>query len=217
MDVGSWFSRRETTNVTSQSGSTVTTEAEARLSDLERHRPEYQVDGGTRFGDLERRLRETAEWCRRHVDLRAIGTCLRSRSVAPQFLARDRWQSVHDVAIMRRQELGPIDFRGFEAPRGRLLVYYPDAELSDGAAEQASQEFFDVYNAPPWGTWVGYFEETGSDESYGSYVVAWVPEQLVPLVSAGIEVNPEECIAWLDGANVSVRPIIELFHRSDQS
>ncbi len=192
-------------------------EPEARLSELERHRPEYQVNGGTRLGDLERRLRETAEWCRRQVDLGTIGTCLRTRSVAPQFLARDRWQSVHDVTVLRRQELGSIDFRSFTVSRGRLLVYYPDAELSDGAAEVASQEFFDVYNAPPWGTWVGYFEDPGSDESYGSYVVAWVPEQLVPLVSAGIDVTPEECIAWLDRTKVGVRPIIELFHTSDQS
>lgn len=192
----------------------MTAATEERLRNLERHRPEYHVDEGTRLGDLERRLRETAEWCRRHVDLGAIGSCLRPRSVAPQFLARDRWQSVHDVTLLRRQELGGIDARGFAASRGRLLVYFPDANLSDGAAEVASQEFFDIYNAPPWGTWIGYFEDPGGDESYGSYVVAWVPEPLVPIVSSGIDVNPEECIAWLDRTNVGVRPIIELLHSS---
>jgi hypothetical protein len=89
----------------------------------------------------------------------------------------------------------------------------PEAELSDGAAEVATQEFFDVYNAPPWGTWVGYFEDPGPDESeYGSYVLAWVPEELVELVNSGIEVNPEHCIVWFDQVNVGVRSIIETLH-----
>jgi hypothetical protein len=208
--MSSWFGSRKTTNVAGQSDETATSQAEARLRDLERHRPEYQVDGDTRLGDLERRLRESAEWCRRHVDLHAIGTCLRPRSTAPQFLARDRWQSVGDVISRRRQELYGIDLSSREMPRGRLLVYYPEAELSDGAAEVASQEFFDVYNAPPWGTWIGYFEDPGSDESYGPYVLSWIPEELIEVANSGIEVNPEECIAWLDQINVGVRPIVEL-------
>jgi len=28
-------------------------------------------------------------------------------------------------------------------------------------------------------------------------LVSWVPAVFVPLVTAGIEVNPEECILWL--------------------
>jgi hypothetical protein len=211
--VGSWFSKRETTNVPSQSESTATAEAEARLKELERHRPDYELAGATHVTDLERRLRETAEWCSRHLDLTAIGVCLRPRSIAPQFLARDRWRSVGDVTSMRRQELNRLGSRANEMPQGRLLVYYPEAELSDGAAEVASQEFFDVYNAPPWGTWVGYFEDPGSDESgYGTYVLAWIPEELVEVANSGIEVNPEQCIAWLDQAHVGVRSVIEMLH-----
>ena len=89
-------------------------------------------------------------------------------------------------------------------------MYYPDAELSDGAAEVASHEFFDTYNAPPWGTWVGYFEDPNGNESYGSYLVAWVPAELMWRASAGVDVNPEECIAWLDESAVGVRPILQL-------
>jgi hypothetical protein len=211
--VGSWFSKRETTDVPGESESTATAEAEARLKELERHRPDYALAGATHVTDLERRLRETAEWCSRHLDLTAIGGCLRPRSIAPQFLARDRWRSVSDVTSMRRQELNRLGSRANEMPQGRFLVYYPEAELSDGAAEVASQEFFDVYNAPPWGTWVGYFEDPGLDESgYGSYVLAWVPQELEEVVNSGIEVNPEACIAWLDQANVGVRSIIEMLH-----
>jgi hypothetical protein len=89
---------------------------------------------------------------------------------------------------------------------GRLLCYFPDADLCDGAAEQESNGFFDVYNTPPWDTWVGYFQD-GLDPkgSYDNYLLAYVPEQLVSLAAGGILVNPEECIMWLEDADVRLR------------
>jgi hypothetical protein len=94
--MGSWFSKRETTNVPSQSESTATAEPEARLKELERHRPDYQLAGATHVTVLERRLRETAERCSRHLDLTAIGVCLRPRAIAPQSsreIAGDPWMT----------------------------------------------------------------------------------------------------------------------------
>ena len=68
-----------------------------------------------------------------------------------------------------------------------------------------------TYTTRLHGDLVGYFEDPGSDESgYGSYVLAWAPEELEEVVNSGIEVNPEACIAWLDQANVGVRSIIEM-------
>lgn len=50
------------------------------------------------------------------------------------------------------------------------MVYFPDGDLCDGAAEQVTDGFFDVFNVPPWETWVGYFEDVhgrrGSDDAY---------------------------------------------------
>ena len=70
---------------------------------------------------------------------------------------------------------------------GRLLLYAPNENLFDGAAEYSSRGFFDVDNIPPWDTWICFFDE---------YVVSWVPPQLLELANAGIEVNPEQCILW---------------------
>jgi hypothetical protein len=79
-----------------------------------------------------------------------------------------------------------------------LLAFFPDASLSDGAAEQATNGFFDAFNIPAWDTWVSYFEDHAKpDASYGQYLVAYIPTNLVPVVQAGINVNPEECIVWL--------------------
>ena len=70
---------------------------------------------------------------------------------------------------------------------GRLLLYAPDENLFDGAAQYTSKGFFDVNNIPPWDTWVCFFEK---------YLVSWVPPQLVELANQGIDVNAEQCILW---------------------
>jgi hypothetical protein len=87
-------------------------------------------------------------------------------------------------------------------------VYFPDEDLTDGAAEVASQGFLDVYNAPPWGTWVGYFEDGSAGPRCPCYLLAWVPDALVAVASAGIDVNPEQCIGWLTDVRVGLRSII---------
>jgi hypothetical protein len=71
--------------------------------------------------------------------------------------------------------------------QGRILLYAPDENLFDGAAKYSSKGFFDVNNVPPWDTWVCYFD---------IYLLSWVPPVLEELASAGIEVNPEQCIQW---------------------
>jgi acyl-CoA-binding protein len=86
---------------------------------------------------------------------------------------------------------------------GRLLAYFPDEELSDGAAEADSKGFFDVYNTPPWDAWVALI---GDDhEARGPHLVSWVPPLFLDLASEGIRVNPEECIIWLEDADVPLR------------
>ena len=83
------------------------------------------------------------------------------------------------------------------------MVYFPDEDLCDGAAEIESKGFFDVYNTPPWDTWVGYFQDGGFKYPMNrKYLVAYVPANLLALADAGISVNPEECIQWLDVEHV---------------
>jgi len=92
---------------------------------------------------------------------------------------------------------------------GRLVVYFPDADLCDGAAEVESRGYFDVHNCPPWGTWVGFFSEGPSThECYANYLVSWVPPEFLELVSGAIHVNPEECIVWLDDSDVALRLLL---------
>lgn len=124
-------------------------------------------------------------------------------------LSRDRWDAVEQVACNRAAEVRELGLRRADA-RGRLMVHFPDADLCDGAAPAASDGFFDMNNAPPWGTWVGYFEDGSAGPSYDAYLLAWVPEALIGEADAGISVNPEECIAWLAGTKVHLRSLAGL-------
>lgn len=83
-----------------------------------------------------------------------------------------------------------------------MLVYFPDSELSDGAAEAESRGFLDVYNAPPWASWIAHRSDGGQDPSFDSYLISWIPPCFVDSVTAGISVNPEQCIQWLEDADV---------------
>ena len=86
------------------------------------------------------------------------------------------------------------------------MVYFPDAELRDGAAELVTRGFFDVYNTPPWDTWVAWLVDTpaGRPTGYEGYALAYVPARLVGLAQEGISVNPEQCIAWLADSDTAL-------------
>jgi hypothetical protein len=85
---------------------------------------------------------------------------------------------------------------------GKLLLFYPDGSLFDGAAEPASDGFFDWDYVPAWDTWVHYGNDSsGSSENCDeNYLLCWIPGELIGKVDEGIAVDPGECIKW--AANV---------------
>jgi hypothetical protein len=103
---------------------------------------------------------------------------------------------VEDVVLRRRRQVGTQD--GGLVSASRFLVWFPDQTLSDGAAQLETNGYFDADNQPPWDTWLGWISAPiVRDISLRKMLVAWVPEDLVKLVSAGVAVNPEECLQWL--------------------
>ncbi len=113
-----------------------------------------------------------------------------------------REANVQELVEMRSQKLKQLA-REFntpaqKAPVGRFVVYAPEDNLSDGAAEVQSLGFFDAHNVPPWDTWIAMVER---------YLIAWVPPLLYDFARQGIEVNPEECIKWADDPSLSQHQI----------
>jgi hypothetical protein len=157
------------------------------------------------FDDVpfEQRLAETIRWCSSRGRIEDPRHSLRSESLQPRLLERDRASAVRIVASCRANLAGslPMPVDGDTLRGCRLLVYFPDADLSDGAAEVASAGFFDVHNAPPWDTWVALSKQPSADDrSFQQYVISWVPRDFLQLAQNGIDVNPEACIRWLEAA-----------------
>ena len=171
--------------------------------------PVVRADSQIRSLDaLRRRIAETASWCHPRADASRPADCLRDPDLQPRRLEEDYFAAVGTVASRRSSRLGRA-FPATDPSRGRLLVYFPDADLCDGAAEVESGGFFDVYNTPPWDTWIAFFQDAKQpQDAYVRYLIAWVPPQLEELVGRGIEVNPEQCIAWLEDTNCAMRDVL---------
>jgi hypothetical protein len=144
-------------------------------------------------------LRHAIWWTGRHWDESAPATSLRTQALAPRRLERSYAAALDTVVLARRWRCTEADASA-SLTDGRLLVYYPDADLADGAAEVASNGYLDVNNCPPHDTWVALLRATSrpGQPDFESHLVAWVPLAAVALVDEGIAVNPEGCIAWLD-------------------
>jgi len=97
---------------------------------------------------------------------------------------------VEEVVSKRASLLASDSFNGAASRQssGRLLIYEPTENVSDGASQVSSHGFFDLYDAPPWDTWVHY---ANSRE-----LICWVPEALISLAQKGIDANPVDCIHW---------------------
>ena len=113
-----------------------------------------------------------------------------------------RAESVHRAALMRRALMALPAMNG-----GRLLCYFPEEQLSDGAAQNESHGFFDVHNCPPPATWCGYFSEgPNALRSFSrNYVLSYVPPRMLALADAGVIINPESCIEWLSESDIELR------------
>lgn len=99
---------------------------------------------------------------------------------------------------------------------GRLLICFgPTESVWDGASEVESRGFFDEYDIPPWDSWLCWTRETPEESQVRrqefsrlrttflpdraldwerSYLISWVPPQLIEVATSGIEVNPVDCI-----------------------
>jgi hypothetical protein len=158
------------------------------------------------------RLKETRSWCAAHAVANDPVASLRSPALRPRLLESSYESAVHSVCLERARKAvvneggrGAVEkltslLQAKPTFDGRLLVYFPDADLCDGAAELESRGFFDGNNCPPWDTWVALFTSPAESNSFGNVLVAWVPATFEADAAAGIDVNPEECIQWLDAA-----------------
>jgi uncharacterized protein (TIGR02996 family) len=105
------------------------------------------------------------------------------------------------------ERVWPDDVKLEEVTGGRLLVFYPDATLSDGVAYGQSGAFFNEENIPPWDTWVMATEVSRHEPgtfSYNSYLVCWVPPKLIEHADHWINLHPLHCIRWASDVDTAL-------------
>lgn len=153
-------------------------------------------------------IAQAAAWCGPRADAAHPRSCLRTPSLAPRPLEPGYFAAVGTVLGSRRCRMGQA-FVCKKPGRVRLMVYFPDADLSDGAAEVETDGWFDAFNTPPWDTWVGFFQDDRPGDAFRvNYLVAWVPPAMEEIVARGIDVNPEGCIAWLEDTDCEIRRLL---------
>lgn len=179
--------------------------------------PQRRWWNDTQVMRLHKWLAESAVWCTHRLDLNDLGNSLRSLDLINP-LSKSRFHTVYDCnstrkSVLQHHKLNPIEIPYDLILSGRLLVYYPEMNLADGAAYVATDGFLDNNNMPPWDSWLDYFEEPYDESQHlggtHNYLISWVPAPLIDKVTKGIEWNPEKCIEWLDESNVVFRIVWE--------
>src|SRR5262245_23907552 len=151
-------------------------------------------------------LRETQAWCAAKADLARPKDCLRDERLRPRVLPPSRLSAVNDVRRSRRLYSNRNVSADLETvvAGGRLIAYSPDGNLACGMSEFETKGYFDVDNTPPWDTWVALLDAPNA-KHWESSLIAWVPSAFIPLVQAGINVIPEQCVLWLDDCPASLQ------------
>jgi hypothetical protein len=156
---------------------------------------------------LHARIAETILWCE---SLGSIAACRWTR-LPLDWRHEDPDELVCNIGRDRQAAAGTCRPRSpFPIP-GRFLLHFPDENLCDGIAEYASDGFFDVFNVPPIDTWVSWFIERGRRAVERPYLLCYAPSWALRSADAGIDVNPEACIMWLDQSDVALRRRVEAF------
>jgi hypothetical protein len=161
---------------------------------------------------FNQRLAETIAWCCGRAAASYPKHSLRYDSLCPGILSATRADAVLTVLGYRESWLRQANIKPIAKDRelrlGRLLCYFPDADLADGAAEVASDGFFDIHNVPPWDTWVGLYRSDLREASFREYLISYVPGMFLEQATKGVEVNPEQCIMWLYDSDTPIGNVL---------
>jgi hypothetical protein len=160
-------------------------------------------------------LAETITWCSR-PDV-GIDPKNSLRFIEPDDFCLDSRESrVYGITVRRNHLLLKAGVSKLQPAKdlsgGRLILFEPDATMSDGVAQDVSQGYFDVHNVPPFDTWVWYVDEqfdvgevhaqsiatSQTPWQPSEYLIVWVPSRFLELANAGIEVIPEQCVDWFN-------------------
>lgn len=141
-------------------------------------------------------IKEASAWCLHHWNTSEPRSSLRTLQLQPSLFEDDHYHAMNHVIYGRKyglEELG-LNLNDQFLNQGKVLIYEPDSNIADCLSEAETHGYLDAYDCPPWDTWVGYIMLNDGNR----YVLSWVLNEIVPIVQAGLDINPVDCIYWLD-------------------
>lgn len=189
------------------------------------------------LGAFRLSLGQTIAWCAGRdlvPDPSSPSNSLRTEELKPQFFVlaesvAERQALVDDlvekrVKLLRRQgSLRVLPARDLAG--GRLLLYDPERNPWDSASFVASFGFFDWDNLPPWDTWVAYVHDEDRESQaqragvdpppFTSFLVSWVPPELIERADAGVRANPPDCALWASDLDIPLARRLEAVGAED--
>lgn len=145
---------------------------------------------------LEKRVNETHVWCQNY----GVHERYRSEKLQPSLLSSDRHSAVEFVAN-KRSTLLAVDKTEFDKTehQGRLLAVYLDESQVDGVAEKVTGGFFDLYDVPPWDTWISIlYDVLSSDPNRRTLLLVWIPYAMTERVQMAMNSIVSDYMTWAD-------------------
>jgi len=146
------------------------------------------------IGLFRKRLAETMTWCMPRIDFEQPATCFRSKELEIDDAALD-YKSIETEApkviarreaLLQGQSLVPIQ------NNGRILIFFFDNCLYEGAVAAETRRYIGGNEFPPWDTWI-----CTAGQRNNRFLVSWVPEAFVDEVNAGFLVMTIPWLTWV--------------------
>ncbi|WP_156027136.1 hypothetical protein [Sporocytophaga myxococcoides] len=157
--------------------------------------------------DFLQRWIETATWLEFVIPQNG-SKLLRSRELEPDNILVEATQEEQGNIIIKVLETRRNILKEKNIPlmkledvvsKGHLLITEFNNTVTDGASEAESNCFIDIYDIPPWDTWL-WLEYVSNEK----LLYTWVPLSQINYVQGAIDVNCVDIIHWASEINTPI-------------
>ena len=141
-------------------------------------------------------------WCGGQVEAEKAGETSRLINFEGSDIINDykssfeeRHRCVTSLIQTRRMLLDrQVNSNSIDLTGGKILRYEIDNTDSCGFSPSESNNYIDVDDMPGWDTWFHFYRHS----QYGDCILCWVPPIFISLAQSAIELNPVDCICFVD-------------------
>lgn len=147
-------------------------------------------------------LNEAIFWCSRYAQSKDAGSTTRIIPFSDEEIVKS-YKSTFDQQIrcvegliVSRHKLVDRKVSSIDVDmlKGEVLRYEISNTDACGLSPSESNGYIDYEDMPGWDTWFHIYENS----EFGACILSWVPPSFIPLAQAAIDVNPVDCIKFVN-------------------